>query len=219
MSQFLLEYLTEKGVHVVFSPHDVVTELVREAMKRSTYEDIIVKTETADVICALLHHYDAGFHDIYASTKQGVLSICPIWNSLTTPERQSLLFAHCFGGCDTVSSIYNVGKMKIQQKLTTGLYDCLLSITDICKEDIIEGELRLFRTIYGSDEPLESLRYKKYTECLDRGKLDPLQTPSNNRGGQSTCSSCLSPMPHMGNPSPFGFVTRSPAQSINGPGR
>ena len=116
------------------------------------------------------------------TTRNGSHSISKIVNALDANIKCILLFVHSFSGCDTVSSIHGLGKVKILEKAVPfheeGHLASLLSVR-VSTNEVIEAGLSLFQHIYGDKtKALETLRFLSYSRMIAfKKKLNPSRLP------------------------------------------
>ena len=119
----LIFHLTENGITVVQAEGDADLLVVEEALKAVKSMDTVVVGEDTDILILLLFHsatesYNLSLyfrsdkdksemeHDINHYKKVLGNDIC-----------RSLLFLHAFTGCDSISSIFSIGKTSAFKKL------------------------------------------------------------------------------------------------------
>ena len=93
------------------------TLIVATALRYGLTRNVEVTAEDTDVICLLVHHCTRANYNLYVSAKFGTYDIKMIGENLLPKQCEHLLFSHSFSGCDTVSSIYGFGKVKVLKKL------------------------------------------------------------------------------------------------------
>ena len=172
------------GIHVEVAERDADASVTSAAIKRVCNDDVVVRAEDTDILCLLVHHYDAAEHrKLYFSTHQGDFAVHDICNNLDPRQRQLLLFVHSFSGCDTVSSIFGFGKSNLLKKLSQcnedlkSALNVVLSVR-ISTDVIIKTGLDVFQFIYGDqNQTLNKLRNRTYTKMAANGKIDPSRMP------------------------------------------
>ena len=92
--------------------------------------------------------------------------------------KQHLLFIHAFTGCDTVSSIFGLGKksaLALLEEDITSEWDCLdvFKSDDASHEDIASVGEKFLLKLYGgsSSESLDTHRYLQYIRSMQRNSL------------------------------------------------
>ena len=113
----LSDVFQSNGVEVLLADDDADTLNVKTAVRYSLATDVEVRVEDTDVICLLVHHCLTANHNLYVTTKEGTYDIKRIRANLPSKQQELLLLSHSFSGCDTVSSIYGFGKVKVLKKM------------------------------------------------------------------------------------------------------
>ena len=92
-----------------------------------------------------------------------------------------ILFAHAFTGCDTTSSIHNLGKTSIFKIIEESQE--MQSLIKKSPKQIGDTVIRLFEIIHSSDDSLASIREKKYEHMVlsNRAVIDPSMLPPSPR--------------------------------------
>ena len=130
--------MTEAGVRVVHTPGDANTTIVSEALKALSDENVVSKVlvmaDDTDILCLLLHHYqrEKTQAELYiknvtcknASRTSGAgaaredtlktrveYNIKDVLDHLGETIKKYILFGHAITGCDTLSAVYNLGKV------------------------------------------------------------------------------------------------------------
>ena len=107
------------GIRVALAADDADTLIVKQALVEARNGDVEVRAEDTDVLCMIVHHLNLTSNDIHFTTKTGSYSTRSIRNTLPAKELEVLLLAHSFSGCDTTSSIFGLGKIRILRKMAS----------------------------------------------------------------------------------------------------
>ena len=216
---FLSTKLTKSGVRVVQTPGDADTTIIREALhpQGCDKDRVQVMADDTDILCLLLHHYQlldsprevfirnvtkkcisrtsgASGEENHRSSLNTRVDHCiqDILNEAEEVTKELILFAHAFFGCDTVSAIFNLGKVSIQQKLKKS--ESLRSLAKVfynnesSQETIGNASIALFEGIYSDNKAkdrinLSKIRHNKYEGMVasSRTSIDPSCLPPTPR--------------------------------------
>ncbi|KAF1383684.1 hypothetical protein PFLUV_G00134400 [Perca fluviatilis] len=90
--------------------------------------NIIIRSPDTDVfVLALAFYKDIGAHLYFQTGKGGnsrTVEVQKIHNQLGAIVCDALIGLHCFTGCDTVSSLYGIGKVKAMKALLSNQEHC-----------------------------------------------------------------------------------------------
>ena len=116
--------LMQDGVSVrhAVSDGDADTLIVKESLTNANQSTVVVHSFDTDVFVILLHHCCDDLHDIFMSTKKGIVSIKNVIAALDDDLQKCLLFSHAISGCDTVSATFSIGKLKAFRKLKKSVH-------------------------------------------------------------------------------------------------
>ena len=98
--------------------------------------------------------------------------------------RKYITFSHAFGGCDTTSAIFGLGKLSILRLI--GKSDAARQAADVflkndsTPENIKEGGLKV-------SDNLSSVRYAKYMKMSSTSKLKPEKLPPTEKSAYFHC--------------------------------
>ena len=95
--------LMQDGVSVrhAVSDGDADTLIVKESLTNANQSTVVVHSFDTDVFVILLHHCCDDLHDIFMTTKKGIVSIKNVIAALDDDLRKCLLFSHAISGCDS----------------------------------------------------------------------------------------------------------------------
>lgn len=178
----LSDALQANGVDVLIENDDADTAIVREGLSQSQEHDVEIRVEDTDVVCLFVHHCFAADNELFLTTSEGSYNIKKIRNSLPEKELKYLLFSHSFSGCDTVSSIYGLGKVNALKKLSSDkapshVLEKIVGLR-VEIEDIKTAGVTLFQYLYGNPEtPLNQQRYDKYNNLTAKKVFKPEKLP------------------------------------------
>lgn len=187
----LANHLKAEGFNVTQAPGDADTVIAATALKIASNQAVAVAADDTDIIILLVHHLRDNFHDINFVSQRGQSrrSIRQIQRHIGKTACTQLPAIHAIGGCDTVSSMFGIGKGTVFQKLTgrsdlTELTHTLQDV-DATKESVLSSGLRLISVLYGEkpDELLNSMRYKTFCNLSANSliKLKPQKLPPTER--------------------------------------
>ena len=106
--------------------------------------------------------------------------------------RKYIPFIHAFGGCDTTSAKFGLGKLSIMTligKSDAARQAAVFLKNDSTPEDIKEGDLQLFVMLYAGkvSDNLVSLRYAKYMKMSSTTELKPEKLPPTEKAAYFHC--------------------------------
>ena len=111
--------LGRNGVEVLLAEDDADTLIVKTASRYGLARDVAARVEDNDVVCLLIHHCLKTNYSLFKSTKAGTYDIKSIRANLLPKQTEHILFSHSFAGCDTVTNIFGIRKVKILKKLNS----------------------------------------------------------------------------------------------------
>ena len=179
----LRESFRTKGYRVATAEDDADTLIVREAIQTALSHTVEVRAEDTDVLCMLVAHCTPALFAISFQTKSGCFEVNTIYNKLPDGKRKVLLLAHAFSGCDTTSSIFGIGKLKVLSKLSSDAapVDAIATFHDLCrasKDSVGKAGIVIMQYLYGREfASLAELRFQRYNKQMAKGKLDPKRLP------------------------------------------
>ena len=161
---------------------DANTLTVKTALRYTLARDVELIVGETDVFCLLIPHCLETNYSLFVSTKAGTYDIKSIRANLPPKQTEHLLFSHNFSGCDTVSNILGIGKMKILKMLckNSAPEEVFQTFNNLraTKVDISEAGVRLFQYLYSNiDKPLNQQRYDKYNKLMAKGVFKPEKLP------------------------------------------
>lgn len=96
----------------------------------------------------------------------------------------NIIFLHAFSGCDTTSSLFNKGKMKLCSLVEKNAQlDAIIGVykdKEARAEEIEDAGARFLVTLYGGDmdkESLEDIRYKLFVKSSIKSKFNLASLP------------------------------------------
>ena len=111
----IAKHLMKKGVDVEHAGDegDADVVIVKKALELAdSYEKIVVVADDTDIFVLLAHHAPLS-SDIYMKRQNDTLSIKVTKHALGSEMCKCILFAHAMSGCDTTSSFFRQGKVKL----------------------------------------------------------------------------------------------------------
>lgn len=177
----LSKYLTKSGFNVHQSSGDADTDIVSKALTCacSTSSPVAVIAEDTDILVLLLHHRTGLMPEVYfvSQPKRGKggkvidgksISISQVQKILGTEACQLMPVVHAFGGCDSTSAVFGLGKGAMLKRIQgneklQGLCSTLQSKRATEAEVRYAGQ-HLMAILYGGtqSDTLSALRYTRY---------------------------------------------------------
>ena len=173
--KMLANTLRQSGFEVVESCGDADVVIVSTAIRYcSTIRTVVVADDT-DVLIMLVHHYSDEMEELFifsetswkSKAKVDCVSIKSIKEELGPELPKLILFVHAWTGCDTVSSIFGLGKVSILNRCKQS--EVAMLAAEFYKESALpsmieEVGIRLFAILYGAkpEQSLNEMRYSKY---------------------------------------------------------
>ena len=132
---------------------DCDTLVVKTALDRAAVTDVEIMAEDTDILIMLIYHSSTVNNNLFFTTSSGSYNIKNISSQLNVSERERILFIHSFTGCDTVSAIFGLGKVKILKKICNNRGN-QIQINNIMNNllmgvSIIDNGILLFQFIFG----------------------------------------------------------------------
>ena len=157
---------------------DADTTLVQRAISFTGQGYSVTVTAGDAYVLVLLLHHETKAVSLTASGKTYLID--NILQKLTQFEKQYLLLSHSFSGCDTVSAIFGVGKVRFMnmcKKIPADVLQVFIDANSTTEEVKLAGT-KIFQWIY-SDFPMTSQKHsinygmKRTILWLQRRKLTP----------------------------------------------
>lgn len=176
--KILSKRLEEEGFLAIQSSGDADVLIVKQAVEYAQFgRNVVVMAEDTDILILMLSHWKADMGDMFIGfenkVKKKAAKKLSFWNISMlqkSTNKDILLFAHAWTGCDTTSAIFQKGKIKILDQLKSN------KINELCgdfgdllqtQEDIGKAGVRLMVKSYGGkDETLTKLRHDKYMDMV-----------------------------------------------------
>ena len=195
--KLLTRYLILDGHHVEISTGDADKSIVAHALTKmqSTDSTVVVVADDTDVFIMLLHFFKKdqkpimmlrepkGKHEerrLY-NIKEGAASLKQVVLS-------NILAIHAWGGSDTTSAPYGIGKAAVvklaQRSQEAQELMTVLSDENASRKDIKYSGIKLAVLMYGgeNDEALSSLRFSRFMKmAASSSKLLPEKLPPTER--------------------------------------
>ena len=130
----LSDYLQQNGITVYQATGDADNLIVSVALNNVSLSDqtrsVAVVAEDTDILVLLLYHRQPCMNDIYflSESKRGkggrilpgkCISVSQLQNKIGPEAYSTILATYAFGGCDTTSSIFGIGKGSIFNKINS----------------------------------------------------------------------------------------------------
>ena len=193
--KLLIQVFAEHGIRCEQATTDADTLIVKRAIDLSSKGAVNVIANDTDVLVLLLHHRTQFEDFIYLTTDDKTHDICGISAAMSETEKKYLLLGHAMSGCDTVSSLFGFGMMR--------LYDFVTSDSRIPSEfldvfnhpgssiDIIsKAGVKVFEILFSKQK-----QNKKPSVTGARGRGLSIGRSTSRRGRGSGASSSISVPP------------------------
>ena len=114
--------LERHGINVIHSIGDADYLVAKTAAEKSVSSNVVCVADDTDILVLLLHHAKRSTFSLYLDASSSNATR-PQWNIFETQKFlgpqiiSKILFIHGYLGCDTVSSIYNKGKVALLNKI------------------------------------------------------------------------------------------------------
>ena len=115
----LADTLVVAGICVIHTVEDADILVVKAALDCATSGTVNVYADDTDIFIVLLHHISSAKNTIYLTAIGITHNMQKFSETLNLKQMQCLLVAYGFTGCDTVSSIFRVSKVKSFQKMSS----------------------------------------------------------------------------------------------------
>lgn len=149
-------YLIKYRIQVVHALEDGDADItiIKEAIIKSANNDyVIVHSVDTDIFVGLIFHSDKHKGEIIMKTKKGPYSTTKIGLNLDKDIKDCLLFAHAISGCDTVSAVFGLGKVKAYRMLLHHKYlrqsVSIVGQENSCIPDVINAGEMFLMQLYG----------------------------------------------------------------------
>ena len=165
-------HLKEIGCTVVKADGDADLLVAKEAVKYGITTDTTVIAEYTDILVLLLYHIsnEVQFNITFKSDKSNckrLFDILECRKFLGEEVCNSLPFLHAITGCDTTSSLFNIGKLTTFKKLIgiKALRDIANTFTERGQphsniEKLGESAIKLLYGCKNVEKPLNQIRYE-----------------------------------------------------------
>ncbi|CAG9764852.1 unnamed protein product [Ceutorhynchus assimilis] len=177
----LVDNLRSKRINVIQSVGnadcDIVTKTVIATEENG---NVILVGEDTDLLILVLHFSKKEnvftMRPVRQGTPNRITKIFDIQNKIKSILKK-IFFIHAAGGCDTMSGLYKIGKIKVLQLLEK-LPDLRNDVPifynpKTAKDDIVKDGERFLVSLYGdtSTITLDELRFKKYNAITTRQNI------------------------------------------------
>lgn len=163
----LSEKLMTEGIQVIQHHSDADLTIVLTTADKAKNKDTMLIGDDTDLLVLLIHYLKGvQCHDLlwYKPSSKTFIDINALKRQLPKQLEENILAVHAASGCDTVSSLYGVGKTKLCKQLqkTPASVGNLLEqfySPSISKDDVLNAGIKLILAVYGSKhDDLESHR-------------------------------------------------------------
>ena len=178
--------LLEAGIETHHASGDADCMIVSTALSKATQCPVAVVGRDTDLLVLLLYHFEPNISNVYFASGVRVWDIRGVQAAVGPHISNNILFGHAFGGCDSVSSLFGVGKKTPLVKLRESSFfrEQAAVFVDESRshEDIIQAGEKAAVLLYGGkdDDSLNTLRYVKYLRQLSTSTtaVDPRRLPA-----------------------------------------
>ena len=192
--KLLAKAMAEDDIDVDTSTVDADTLIVQQAIKAAQYTASVVIGEDTDLLLLLCYYTKETSKDIYF--KYGTADSNKAWHIQQLQRKlrpefcQDILTLHTYFGCDTTSSLFNIGKtacLKLYKDKGFREAASLLRLPNVPKEEIHQaGNVIMVATYNGSKgKDLDELCHEKYVQKKKVTDFVHPQTMPPTKGG--TC--------------------------------
>ena len=166
----------------------------KRAIHLSSQGAVNVIANDTDVLILLLHHRTQFKDFIYLTTDKKTHDICGIVAAMTEREKKYILLGHCLSGCDTVSSLFGFGKLRLynfvasDKNTPTELLDVFMHPTS-STDSITEAGVRLFEILF-----IKQQQSRQTSGVVGQSRGTSRGRPrSRGRSGRRTTSRSVTP--------------------------
>ena len=177
---------------------DADTCLVQKAIDLSIHGRVNLVAADTDILVMLLFHREKLNNITYLTSDSKSYDVWLIASTMTERQKSSLL-VHAVSGCDTVSSVFGFGKVRIwkilgdeekipdEEKISDTIVQNF-SQPDRSKEMIHRAGIKLFEVIFNKASektkyqsvklmPQNNLHFRTYKLMCDKGNVQPERLP------------------------------------------
>lgn len=180
--------LRDADVVVQQAPADADSFIVGTAIYEATnYDEVTIIGEDIDLLVLLTglgRHLNNIFFKKPSKGRTPEQMFSPASFKFGEFIAQHILFLHAFSGCDTTSSIFNVGKMKfvntLQKNTYLGAGLSLFIEDDVDKNVLATAGERFLIALFGGGQDVKSLgdlRYKCFAKSVNKNKFNLATLP------------------------------------------
>lgn len=187
----LTKKLIDEGIHVKQAVEDADTLIVSTAMERSIEGgNVFIVGEDTDLLVLLTFHVAVSEEPIsnvflIKPGKQNQETVIYSPSNCRLPEdvRKYALFLHAFTGCDTTSSFFRQGKIKLIKKFMTNqnlLHQASIFLDPIATPgQVAEAGIHIIKTLYtgGSSKSLNQVRFDLFQRSLSKNNFNLASLP------------------------------------------
>ena len=192
--KLLILVFAENGIRSEQAPADADTLVVKRAIHLSSQGAVNVIANDTDVLILFLHHRTQFKDFIYLTTDKTTHDICGIVAAMTEREKKYILLGHCLSGCDTVSSLFGFGKLRLynfvasDKNTPTELLDVFMHPTS-STDSITEAGVRLFEILF-----IKQQQSRQTSGVVGQSRGTSRGRPrSRGRSGRRTTSRSVTP--------------------------
>lgn len=152
---FLSHHLKESGFLIINCPGDADSTIVKTALDiaSTSVGYVAVVADDTDIAVMLVHHWQNNMCDIYFLQERWDKAWSIKDASLKNENlKQHLLFVHAWSGCDTVSSVFGKGKIKLVEYMTNEKWKRLSEIVSSpwsTQAEVGQASIEAFILLYG----------------------------------------------------------------------
>ena len=159
--------------------------IVSTALSKANDKSVAIVGQDTDLLVLLMYHVRPQMSNVYFASRSRVWDIKTLQTALSPQICNNILFCHAFGGCDTTSSLFNIGKkallIKLRDSSSFKQHATVFGDESSPKENIITAGAKASVILYGGKENdnLNTLRYVKYLNYLTNSTagVDPRRLP------------------------------------------
>ena len=166
----LLSDALEKAGHFVTNCiADADVYIVQKTVERIKQSNTVVVADDTDVLILLLHYLTDAHHlnDVimFRPSSKGFVKINEIIECTPRNVLNLILLVHAASGCDTVSALSEIGKIKLIKMLEKGLTEAIdLHVfydDEISKQQLKKVGAKLLIDLYKADSTINSLEEQR----------------------------------------------------------